>query len=207
MPKTVVMAKGRVEAFSDGVFAVAITLLILDIAVGEDVGNGDLLHSLGQLWFNYLAYAISFLTIGVMWVNHHNVFSMLANVDHGLLYRNLFLMAVVSFVPFPTSVLSRYVHGHGSANMRTAVVLYGLTMVALAVAFTLLWGYVYRSANIRNADINDKTVRAEFVRSAAGTGLYTLATVIALFVPVLSLALFALLVVSFAFARPGTRAT
>lgn len=120
------------------------TLLILDIKVpSADVEKSGLWLSLGHAWPNYLAYAISFLTIGVMWVNHHTLLSMVTKVDHALLYRNILLLGVVSFIPFPTAVLSEYVHGAGADDMRAAVGLYGLAMIGLGAAFTSMWAHLY----------------------------------------------------------------
>ena len=143
----------RLEAFSDGVFAIAITLLILDIAVPA-ARQGRLWAELGLLWPHYGAYAISFLTIGVMWANHHNLMHLVGGVDQALVYLNLALLAIVAFIPFPTAVLAAYL-GHvpedrsaviagGGANAQAAIGLYGLTMIALATAFTLLWLHLRR---------------------------------------------------------------
>jgi uncharacterized membrane protein len=146
----------RLEAFSDGVFAIAITLLILDIAVPA-ARQGRLWADLGRLWRHYGAYAISFLTIGVMWANHHNLMHLVGGVDQAMVYLNLALLAIVAFIPFPTAVLAAYLgqaageHGTGiaagGANAQAAIGLYGLTMIALATAFTLLWLHLRRARN------------------------------------------------------------
>src|SRR5436309_14245655 len=118
------METNRVEAFSDGVFAIAITLLILTISVpshGEHLG-----HELIDLWPSYVAYAVSFLTIGIMWVNHHTLFRNFARVDRPLLLLNILLLMLIAFVPFPTRVAAEFVHSEG--NRREAAFLYGLTM-------------------------------------------------------------------------------
>src|SRR5436309_13539589 len=98
------MRTNRVEAFSDGVLAMAITLLILEISV-PDVKGDDLLDALGHQWPSYVAYVVSFLTIGIMWVNHHALFDHIRIVDRGLLFVNLFLLLAIAFVPFPTALL------------------------------------------------------------------------------------------------------
>ena len=106
----------RVEAFSDGVFAIAITLLILDIkvpAVADDGAwpsnaNGWLLHELGRHWTAYVAYVMSFAVILVMWVNHHRIFELLARIDRPFLFWNGLLLMLISIVPFPTSLLATY---------------------------------------------------------------------------------------------------
>ncbi len=199
-------SKGRVEAFSDGVFAVAITLLVLDITLEHKATRGRLWHDLGGLGFHYAAYAISFLTIGVMWVTHHRLLGNVATVDHGLLYRNLFLLAVIAFIPFPTGILSQYVHGEGAQNMRAAVVLYGLTMIALGVAFTLLWLRVYRRPAIQAPGASPAAIQTDLVLSAVATLIYVAATALAFRWPLLSLIVFAVLVIGFTVAGPRTDA-
>ncbi len=99
----------RLEAFSDGVFAIAITLLVLEIRVpsaAQLASPGELLGALGALWPSYLGYALSFVAVGIMWANHHNLFRHIAFVDHGLILANLFLLLGVGFVPFPTALLA-----------------------------------------------------------------------------------------------------
>ncbi len=197
-------AKGRVEAFSDGVFAVAITLLILDITLEHKAAPGQLWHDLGGLGYHYAAYAISFLTIGVMWVTHHRLLNNVTAVDNVLMYRNLLLLAVIAFIPFPTGILSEYVHGEGTQNMRAAVGLYGLTMIALGVAFTLLWLRVYRKPAIRASGASPVAIRTDLVRAGVATLIYVAATAISFFAPLLSLIIFAVLVIGFTVAGPRT---
>lgn len=98
---------GRVEAFSDGVFAIAITLLILEIKVPEGAGE-HLWTALGAQWPSYAAYVVSFLVIGIMWANHHTVFGYVARVDRTLLFLNLLLLLVVAALPWPTALLAEY---------------------------------------------------------------------------------------------------
>ncbi len=202
-PRTVGPSKGRVEAFSDGVFAIAITLLILEIRV-PDAEDGELWNDLLKLWPSYGAYAVSFLTIGVMWVNHHHLMAFVASVDRGLLYRNLGLLGVVGFIPFPTALLAEYIEGRGLANQRAAVGAYGLTMIALAITFTILWSHLDRHPELTTDDGDPAVIRGSLVQSATGLACYLVATCVALVAPIVSLAVYALLVVAFAFARPRT---
>ena len=102
------MDRSRLEAFSDGVFAVAITLLALDLTV-EGPGHGRLLDQLYDKWPAFLAYLISFFTIGIIWVNHHALVRSIIKVDRTLLFKNLLLLLTVSFIPFPTAVMAEYV--------------------------------------------------------------------------------------------------
>src|SRR6266568_6692942 len=118
------MDTGRVEAFSDGVFAIAITLLILIIEPPKSGVN--LGHELLRLWPSYLAYAASFLTIGIMWVNHHTIFRHFARVDRPLLLLNILLLMLIAFVPFPTRVVAE--HALTTGDRKAAALLYGITM-------------------------------------------------------------------------------
>ena len=133
----------RVEAFSDGVFAIAVTLLILEIKVPRDVSPGRLAVELLRLWPSYLAFLASFANIGVMWVNHHRLFGLIRRSDDGLVGLNLLLLLGVTWVPFPTAVLAEHLLG---PDQRTAGLLYAGTFLALAVVFNVLWRYVVRQA-------------------------------------------------------------
>src|SRR2546421_10408851 len=127
------METGRVEAFSDGVFAIAITLLILAVGVDQARASGSLSHQLLHLWPAYIAYAVSFVTIGIMWVNHHLVFRQFARVDRPLLLLNVLLLMLIAFVPFPTRVVAQYARTAG--DREAAALLYGITMTTTAVLF------------------------------------------------------------------------
>ena len=116
------MEKGRAEAFSDGVLAVAITLLALDLRV-EATGHGSLVHQLGQTWPSFVAYIVSFFVIGVIWVNHHALFSLIDRVDRVLLFENLVLLMFVTTLPFTTSTLADFI-SEGGSDARWAVLLY-----------------------------------------------------------------------------------
>jgi uncharacterized membrane protein len=132
--------KTRLEAFSDGVFAIAITLLVLDLHVPE-VGTGSLAHALSRQWPADASYVISFLTIGIIWVNHHNVLRHLERCDRRLLFLNVFLLMTVAVVPYPTALVSHYAR---SPNATAAAVAYGVVMVAMALVFNAMWHYSIR---------------------------------------------------------------
>jgi TMEM175 potassium channel family protein len=121
--------KGRVEIFSDGVFAIAITLLVLDISIAPS-DYDQLRHALTHEWPAYLAYMTSFLTVGSVWIAHHSLFSRLRFIDPTLLRLNLLLLMTAAFLPFPTSVLARALH-HGGTAERTAVVFYGAAALVI----------------------------------------------------------------------------
>ena len=135
----------RVEAFSDGVFAIAITLLILEIVVKaphEPLASGALQAELLHLWPSYLAYLASFLTIGVMWLNHHRLFTLIVKNDDGLGAFNLLLLLGVTWIPFPTALLASQLLSPGR---RVAAIVYAVSFFAIAIVFNLIWRYAVRS--------------------------------------------------------------
>jgi uncharacterized membrane protein len=125
------------EAFSDGVFAIAITLLVLDLHVPE-VGDGSLAHALARQWPADVSYAVSFLTIGIIWVNHHGLLRHIERCDRPLLCLNVFLLMMVAVLPYPTALVSHYAR---SPNAAAAAVAYGGVMVTMALLFNALWHY------------------------------------------------------------------
>jgi len=128
---------GRIEAFSDGVFAIAITLLILEIKI-PGINDGNLSTQLAKQWPSYLSFTISFAFIGILWINHHRLFTHIRRSDHPLLILNLLLLFGVCVVPFPTAVLAAHL---GRSDQRAAAVLYNATYVFVALCFNLLWRY------------------------------------------------------------------
>jgi len=125
---------GRLETFADGVFAIAATLLILDV---HRTGDSSVTSGLVHAWPSYLAYAISFFTIGIIWVNHHTVMKQIDRVDRTFLFLNVLFLMVVAFSPFPTRVLAETLRDGSKA----AAFAYGLTFTAMAVTYGLLWFY------------------------------------------------------------------
>jgi len=132
---------GRVEAFSDGVYAIAITLLILEIKIPQP-GPTPLSLQLLRQWPSYISFIISFAFIGIMWINHHRMFTHIKRSDNGLLILNLLLLLGVCAVPFPTAVLAPHL---GQPGQRTATLLYNGTYVFIAVFYNLLWRYASSS--------------------------------------------------------------
>jgi TMEM175 potassium channel family protein len=132
----------RLEAFSDGVFAIAITLLVLEIRVpspAETAAGRSLLPALGRLWPSYLGYVLSFVTIGIMWANHHSIFHHVRKADRYFLLINVVFLMCISFLPFPTALLAEYLPE--PEGRRTAVAAYSATLVVIAVAYNVLWWY------------------------------------------------------------------
>jgi uncharacterized membrane protein len=149
----------RLIFFSDAVFAIAITLLALDIrlpAGGEAASNAQLLAQLLGLWPKYLAYLVSFLAIGTFWVGHHRRFRFIRRSDRGLLALNLLFLMVIAFVPFPTSVISE------SGN-RTATIFYALTMILGGLMLAALWWYASWHNRLTDPDLDARQARRQFV--------------------------------------------
>lgn len=128
---------GRIEAFSDGVFAIAITLLIIEIGVPHVEGHESLGEALKDLWPSYFAYVLSFITIGIYWANHHSFFRLFHATDHGFLMLNVVFLMCIAFLPFPTAVLGDYLDDDSQRD--AAVTLYTAGLLAPAVAWFLLW--------------------------------------------------------------------
>jgi uncharacterized membrane protein len=162
----------RVEAFSDGVFAIAITLLILDVAVParDSTPNGELAGALARQWPSYFAYLVSFLVIGIMWVNHHTVFARVRQVDRLVLFANLALLLMVSAIPFPTHLLAEYLTG--GANSHVAAAVYSATMLAAGLAYNLLWVSVSRDSRLLHVPIDPVARRVAVRRFGAGNIVY-----------------------------------
>jgi uncharacterized membrane protein len=145
----------RIEAFSDGVFAIAITLLVLDLKVPRELDPGRTLASaLGSMWPSYLAFVTSFATILIMWINHHRMFTLIGRADDRLLFYNGLLLLGVTVVPFPTALVAAYLRHEGQL---TAAVVYNGTFVFIAICYKLLW---------RTAAVNDRLLHAHASRPA-----------------------------------------
>ena len=190
----------RLEAFSDGVFAIAITLLVLDLNVPEpDTLHGEsLAHALAHQWPAYFAYLVSFLVIGIIWINHHTMCALAHRVDRRTLFANLFLLLTVSVIPYPTRMLAAYLTAdHGDAH--TAAALYAATMVAMGMAFSLLFLSFTRDARTLHTPVAPHDLRTAIRRFSIG-GLCYLATIaLAYLSPVAMLASHALLAVYYSF--------
>jgi uncharacterized membrane protein len=158
----------RLETFSDGVFAIAATLLILDV----HLSGGSVTHGLLHAWPAYAAYAISFLTIGIMWINHHALFKQIGRVDRTFLAINVVFLMVIAFIPFPTRVLAAHFHH----DTRAAAIFYGLTNVAMAVMFSAVWFYAASGRRLIDERADPRTIRGITTSFVPGVPLYVLAT-------------------------------
>jgi uncharacterized membrane protein len=161
---------GRIEAFSDGVFAIAITLLVLEVRVPHVEEGSSLAHALIDIWPSYVAYAVSFVSIGIMWANHHNMFKDIARFDHTVVVLNLLLLLTISFLPFPTALVAEYVReGH---HQTEAVLVYASTMAFVAVGFNGLWLYIWRHGELLDEHVSPTRIRSRTRRYLLGAPLY-----------------------------------
>jgi len=172
------------ETFSDGVIAIAATLLILEISV--DTHSANLTHDLLRLWPSYLAYVTSFLTIGIIWMNHHTVVACMASVDRVLLFLNLLLLMTIAFLPFPTRLVAEYLNDPGE---QTAVIVYAGTFVLMAVVYNILWRYARTGRRLIREDVPDSRLQAIDRAFHPGVPLYVLTLLVALVSPLASVLL------------------
>lgn len=192
------MSKQRFDAFSDGVFAFAVTLLILGIALPEAVrahaSDAALTRALLNLWPSFAAYLLSFAVIGVMWQSHHALFRLVDTIDRTTVFCNLGLLCVVAFIPFATSVLGAY------PVARPATFLYGLTLTASATCYNVMLHHLTARHAFR-PDVAKGAVRATARAYRVGLTTYALATLGAFVAPIASFALYLLVVAYFAIPR------
>jgi uncharacterized membrane protein len=156
----------RLEAFSDGVFAIAITLLILEVKVPHAGTEGGLARALAALWPSYLGYVISFVTLGIMWANHHAMFTYIRRTDRYFLLIHVFFLMCISFLPFPTAVLAEHLPEPDSR--RVAVALYSATLVVIALAYNAVWWYAVTGRRLLGRNADPDAVRTISRRYALG---------------------------------------
>jgi uncharacterized membrane protein len=194
----------RLETFSDGVFAIAITLLVLEIRVPHVEESESLLVALLGLWPSYVGYAVSFLQIGVIWANHHNRFRLLERSDHVLLFLNILFLMCVAFIPFPTALLAEYIQG-SEGERQTAIAVYSGTLAVTGIFFTLLWLYAAKDYRLVNMNLDPLLLRAMTRRYLIGAALYIVAFAIAFVSALASLVLIVGLALLFVLPEPGER--
>jgi uncharacterized membrane protein len=188
------VSTARTEAFSDGVFAIAITLLVLDLKVPPPVDASDPSGFAARLlaeWPGYVGYLLSFAMIGIMWANHHNIFRYVRRTDNTFVLLNVFLLLCVSFVPFPTAVLARYlVVPHDRA---AATAFYAGTLTMNGVAYNLLWRYAAHRNRLLDPAAKPEVVRRITRQFLVGPIMYAVATVAAFVSVTVSLGIVGLL--------------
>jgi uncharacterized membrane protein len=190
----------RAESFSDGVFAVAITVLVFNLLpIATATARSLDARALLSQWPAYLAYVVSFLTIGIMWLNHHWMLSAVTRVNRPVLVLNLLLLMGVVAIPFPTALVADHLND-GDAG-KVATVTYGLVMIAISIPFALLWIYLAAHQRELRARRRVRTPRLSTLRFTAGNAGYLAGTIIALFAPVAALIIFGLLAVYYLFSH------
>ncbi len=210
----------RLEAFSDGVFAIAITLLVLEVKVPDfeqlKQKGVSLLEFLGDQWPVYVAYLTSFLTIGIIWINHHVMFKYIIRSDRMLLNLNLLLLLAVSFIPYPTDLLGEAVKyqlaaatnnelSRANADTTAAAVLYVGTMLAMAVAFYSLWAYAVRGMRLVDQASDPAHLRNRQRANRLGVLVYVAAFIIAFFNVIVAVGLTLVVALFFFLPNAGDR--
>jgi uncharacterized membrane protein len=165
------------EAYSDGVFAIAATLLVLEFSVdsGSDLGR-QLLH----LWPSYLAYLTSFITIGIIWMNHHHAVSLMARTDRTFLFVNNLLLVTVAFLPFPTKLVAQFLQSDGE---KAAALTYAATFVLMSVIYNSWWRYASGGRRLIAEGVPDSALRAISRAFDPGVPMYGAVFVLAFFSP------------------------
>ena len=191
------MSKARLEAFSDGVMAVAITLLALDLVVPTP-GRGSLLTQLGDRWPEFAAYAISFFIIGIIWVNHHARINLVARVDRTLLFLNLLLLLFVVLIPFATAMVAAYLTS-GNADSHIAMALYAVVMEGMALSFGAMFEWSLREGR-SHVHVPPEQRRATRLRTSLGEFVYAVVFGVAFINAQIALAITALTAIYYIFA-------
>jgi TMEM175 potassium channel family protein len=190
------MGTNRLESFSDGVIAVAVTLLVLDIHVPEARGE-TLLHALLGNWPHYAAYVVSFMTIGIIWINHHAMISRLARADHSILILNLLLLMSIVLLPFATELMAAYLRESSGQSLAAAI--YAGTFLLMSVAFSVLNRHILLArAHMLSTQLPLEDRRRILARSVSGLAPYLVATILAVVSPYLTLAICGALAVFYA---------
>ena len=200
------MDSRRAESFSDGVFAVAITILVFNLLPIADKTQLHLsVHGyhghpgLVSYWPAYMAYVVSFLTIGIMWLNHHTMLSQVTKVDRTILVLNLFLLMGIVAIPFPTALVADHLTGSQPASAKVAAVTYGLVMIAIGFGYGSMWVYLAAHQESLGARRRVRTPRLSTFRFTIGNAGYIGGTLIALISPVAALIIFGLLAIYYLF--------
>lgn len=180
------MLTRRLETFADGVFAIAATLLILNVHPPPSPLSEGLRH----IWPSYAAYAISFLTIGIMWVNHHMILDQVGRVDRAFLFIHVIFLMLIAFVPFPTQLVAEHLRG---SDARAAALTYGITLTITALFYNLLWFYAALGRRLLRLDADPKVVSGITRTYIPGPWIYLAATLTALASASVSVALYGLI--------------
>jgi TMEM175 potassium channel family protein len=181
--------KNRLEAFSDGIFAFAATLLILNMAVDQARPLGP---QLLEIWTSYVAYAISFILVGIIWANHHTVMHQIGHVDRFFMMVNVLFLMLIAFIPFPTRLLALDIR---TPDAEAAALAYGVTLTLTAILFNVLWRYAARNGGLLRKDADEKVVQGITRSYVIGPFTFLVATAVALVNPIVSAGLYAAIAV------------
>ncbi len=193
----------RAEAFSDGVIAIVITLLVLDLRPPHGQ-PGQLLSGLLQQWPTYLAYAASYLYVAVVWLNHKAAFARIRVMNRGLHWANFGVLATTALLPFPTSVVAEAIENGNRTDARVAVALYALIGALLCASWWLFFHYLARHPELTEHHVDDAFFGRERHRAEAGVLLYAVGGVLgALVLPPIGLVVFIILPIYYGFTSHG----
>jgi uncharacterized membrane protein len=180
----------RMEAFSDAIFAIIMTLLVLELRIPEfhnPASNAEIIHALLKIVPNFISFGVTFLILAVFWVNHHQFFHFIKRSDRALLWLNNFLLFWLCFLPFPTAILGQH------PTSTAAVMLFGAALFLAATSFTVMSHYVYFKSHLFSDSIMLADRKAQFRRSLVGTVLYGASVVLAPVSIYISIAIFVIL--------------
>jgi uncharacterized membrane protein len=186
------MSTSRLEAFSDGVFAIAATLLVLELHV-PPLGSGALLPLLLAQWPAYAGYVVSFLTIGIIWVNHHAMFALVRRVDRPLLFLNLILLLCIGVIPFPTAIVGQWITDSQDAPIAAALL--GIVFLSMGLAFGAVWLYAVSRHDLALEGISPVQARSAIPRFTIGNLVYLVGIGLSFVNPLVSLLLYGLVAV------------
>jgi uncharacterized membrane protein len=200
------MSSMRVEAFSDAVFAITITLLVIEITRPE-IGNGELASALLHQWPEFLAFAVSFVYIGVVWLNHHALFASIRQVDFGLNWINLGILGTAALLPFPTGVLASALGEGSHTDQQAAVVLYGIVGALMSAAWLPVFPYLHRHSDLLVDPSEAQLFRAQRSRPWVGVISFSVAALVGYFLsPVIAILLFVWMIAYHAATSEGLHA-
>ena len=192
----------RLETFADGVMAIAITLLVLDLKT-PDVHGAKLGSALAEQWPSYAGYVVSFLTIGIIWVNHHHLFRLIERTNHAFLMMNVVFLMTIAALPWPTALVADHLRDSGKT---IAAVIYGLNMEAMAIMFNVVWRYAAQNKRLLDPRVSEQAIDRASRNYLVGPLVYGAATIIALVDAWASLAIYAALAVYWLLPGTGPRA-
>jgi TMEM175 potassium channel family protein len=180
------VSTSRLETFADGVFAIAATLLILNVDA-QVVDSDHLRHQLLQIWPSYVAYGVSFLTIGIIWVQHHTFMAQIERADRTFLFLSVGFLMCLAFIPFPTRLVSEHIRDEGA---QAAAVAYGITLIAMAVMFNAVWLYASVGRRLLKHDADPRVVSGITRSYLPGPWIYLASTIVAAVRPTAGVILF-----------------